>query len=114
MSLFRALIAVVLLLNGMAVPPAMAMRMAADAAPHAGHEAPVTDQAGSHDHQSTSMPDGNCCEDMSCECGCTVPQTVSLFMSPPRTSWRATLPDFTFVVKSIHSSPHSAPFRPPA
>lgn len=114
MTLIRALIALALLLNGMAMPPATAMHMAAGAVSHAGHEAPVPDQAGSHDHQSTSMPDGNCCEDMSCDCGCTVPQTTSLSMSSPRTSWRAELPDFTFVVKSIHSSPHSAPFRPPA
>lgn len=114
MTLLRAVIAVVLLLNGMAMPPATAMHTAAGAASHAGHQSPAPDQAGSHDHQSASTPDGNCCEDMSCDCGCAVPQAATLSMSLPRTSWRAPLPEFTFVVKSFHSSPPSAPFRPPA
>lgn len=114
MTLLRALIAVVLLLNGMAMPPATAMHAAGGAASHAGHQAPAPDQAGSHDHHSSGMPDDNCCEDMSCDCGCAVPQAATLPVSLPRTSWRASLPDFTFVVKSFHSSPISAPFRPPA
>jgi hypothetical protein len=113
-TVLRVLVAIVLLLNGMAMPPATAMHMAAGAASHAGHQSPAPDHAGSHDHQSSSMPDGNCCEDMSCDCGCAVPHAVTLTMSLPRTSWRAALSDFTFVVKSFHSSSLPAPFRPPA
>ncbi len=114
MIVLRTLVAVVLLLNGMAMPPATAMHTAAGATSHAGHDSPAPARDGPHDHDAAGMADGDCCEDSSCDCGCAVPHAVSLAASLPRTSWRTTLPEFTFVVKSFHSSPRSAPFRPPA
>jgi len=110
----RALTAVVLLLNDIAVPPATAMHTTAGATSHAGHDLPAPSQDGPHDHDAAGMAGGDCCEDMSCDCGCAVPNAVTVVSSLPRTSWRTTFAEFMFVVKSFHSSPLSAPFRPPA
>ena len=113
-TLLRALIAFVLLLNGLTMPPATAMHAAAGAASHAVHASPDPAPDASHHHESGPMAGGDCCENMSCDCGCAVPQAVTLVASLPHDFSRTTFPEFTFVVKSIHSSPLSAPFRPPA
>ena len=113
-TLLRALIAFVLLLNGLTMPPATAMHATAASASHAGHVAPEPAQDAPHRHESGHTAGGDCCEDMSCDCGCAGPQAVTLVASLPHEFWRTTFPEFTFVVKSIHSSPLSAPFRPPA
>lgn len=110
----RVLLAVALILNGMAVPPAVAMHAIAGAASHSGHHAPDTAPGQSHADHSAGMPGGDCCEGLGCDCGCTVPQAATLPITLPRTAWRVALPEFTFVVKSFHSSPLAAPFRPPA
>jgi len=60
------------------------------------------------------LPGGDCCEDMSCDCGCAAPPVATLPVSPLRVSWGTALPEFNFAVKSFHSSTLSAPFRPPA
>jgi hypothetical protein len=80
----RAFLIILLVLNGMGILPAAA------------------------------SPAGDCCGGVSCECGCAVPQAASLPASLPRGVWATVLPEFTFLVKSFHSSPHNAPFRPPA
>lgn len=84
---------------------------------HAGHSATDPGSADApieHDHDSGSMPGGDCCEDMSCDCGCAVPHAVTLPASLPRTSWNSVISEFAFSVKSFHTSSPSTPFRPPA
>jgi hypothetical protein len=113
-TLLRALIAFVLLLNGLTMPPATAMHTAGGAASHTGHVSPEPAQDASHHHESGHIAGGNCCENTSCDCGCAVPQAVPLVALLPHDFSRTTFPEFTFIVKSFHSSPLSAPFRPPA
>lgn len=122
--LIRVLIAVMLLLNGFAVPPASASHIAEDATSpsHDGHGQRSTPADsgpnGSHAHHSTDvsndMAGGDCCETPGCDCGCAAPHATTLPVSLPRMSWGMTLSEFTFAVKSVHSSPISVPFRPPA
>jgi hypothetical protein len=80
----RALLVVLLLLNGMGATSAFA------------------------------APGGDCCGGASCDCGCAAPQVATLPVTLSRDAWPAALPDFTFVAKPFHSSPYDAPFRPPA
>ena len=120
----RTLIAVMLLLNGLAVPPASATHVGAgEVSPsHDGHGPDPTPADpgpdGSHAHHSTDvsndMAGGDCCETVGCDCGCAAPHATTLPVSLPRGSWGLALPEFTFAVKSFHSSPIAAPFRPPA
>jgi hypothetical protein len=112
----RALSAIALIVNGMAVPPATAMQATAMAgeASHASHHPEEPMPAASHADHSAGVPGGDCCEGPGCDCGCAVPQAVNLSIALPRAAWRAASSEFTFVVKSFHSSPHAAPFRPPA
>jgi hypothetical protein len=115
---FRVLVAVVLLLNGLAMPPASALHAGAGSASHAGHT-PDSASAGlagdaSHCHHSADMESSDCCEISTCDCGCAAPQAATLPLRVLRTSWQPALPIFSFKVKSCHSSPLPAPFRPPA
>lgn len=119
---FRVLIAVMLLLNGLAVPSASHATAGASSPPHDGHvqdSRPAdTGVAESHSHhsadESTDVEMGDCCETSGCECGCAAPQSTTLPVSLARVSWGTALPEFAFTVKSLHSSPLSTPFRPPA
>jgi hypothetical protein len=120
----RVLIAVMLLLNGLAVPPASASHTSTGATSpsHDGHgqdSAPADPgPEGLHSHQSNDVSNdiagGDCCEASGCDCGCAAPQATTLPVSLPRVSWRLAPSQFTFAVKSFHSSPLSTPFRPPA
>lgn len=116
MIVLRSVLAVVLLLSGQVMQPATALHAAA--ASHAGHalDAAYADPADSapHAHHCTDMAIGDCCETTNCDCGCAAPHAPTLPVSPPRTNWRAALPEFAFVVKSFHSNTLPAPFRPPA
>lgn len=122
--LIRVLIAVMLLLNGLAVPPASATHVAegATSPSHEGHgphpTAAEPDSDESHAHHSSDvsndMTGGDCCEAPGCDCGCAAPHATTLPVSLPRLTWGVTLSEFTFAVKSFHSSPLSVPFRPPA
>jgi len=122
--LIRVLIAVMLLLNGLAVPPASASHVTTDARSpsHDGHGQDSTPEdpgpEGSHSHHSTElsydMAGGDCCETSGCDCGCAAPQATTLPVSLPRVSWGMALSEFTFAVKSFQSNTLSAPFRPPA
>ena len=122
--LIRVLIAVMLLLNGLAVPPASAshVAMGTTSPSHDGHgqgSARVDPgPQGTHSHHSADvandMAGGDCCETPGCDCGCAAPQATTLPVSLPRVSWGMALSEFTFAVKSFHSSSISAPFRPPA
>jgi hypothetical protein len=113
---WRASVVVLLVLNGAGTAPAAAIHapMAADEATHAGHHpaGPAVDAV--HEHGDAPVSFGDCCDDTGCDCGCAVQQ----FATPPgnlargdRAAW---LPEFAFVVKSFHSSPRNAPYRPPA
>ncbi len=112
----RALLVVLLVLNGASSAPAAAVHapMAAEEASHAGHHpaGPAGDAA--HGHDSAPLPGGDCCDDTSCDCGCAVPQVATSPAQVIRSIWRTALPEFAFVVKAFHSGPHNAPFRPPA
>jgi hypothetical protein len=122
--LIRVLIAVMLLLSGLAVPPASASHVTTDATSpsHDGHGQDSTPAdpgpEGSHSHHSTDvsndMAGNDCCEIPGCDCGCAAPHAATLPVSLPRVSWGMALSEFAFAVKSFHSSPLSTPFRPPA
>jgi hypothetical protein len=114
----RALLAVVLLLNGLAVPPVGAAHAATGMASHAGH-APDSAPAGSspdasHGEHADSVTGAGCCEVAACDCGCAAPQAMTLPVSLPRASWRTALFRSTFIATPLYSSPRPAPFRPPA
>jgi hypothetical protein len=110
----RALLAVILLLNGTAMPAAAAIHAAAGAARHASHDQPGHAPGSAPGHHSSGAVGGDCCDGMGCDCGCAVSQAATPPVALPRTAWRAALPEFAFIVKSFDSSPLAAPFRPPA
>ncbi len=116
MSGLRALMVILLVLNGARTAPAAAIHvpMAADQASHAGHHpaGPATDAA--HEHDAAPQAGGDCCDDISCDCGCAVPQVATSPADVPRGTWPTALPGFAFVVKAFHSGPNNTPFRPPA
>ena len=118
MITFRALLALVLLLNSLAMPPAIALHVATGMASHAGHAAHPAPAASGTDapmaHHIGDMTGGDCCDTARCDCGCAAPHVLTLPVSQPGTAWRTALPGFAFVVKSFHSSPLPALFRPPA
>lgn len=118
MIVARTLIAVLLLLNGLVMQPAAALHAPAGTASHAGHmpDSASSDFAGdvSHAQHSTGTVDDNCCESANCDCGCAAPHAATLPVAAQRASWQAALPAFAFAVKSFHSDPLPAPFRPPA
>lgn len=58
--------------------------------------------------------DGECCGGVSCDCGCAAPQGATLPVTVARGAGPTALPAFTFVAKPFHSSLYDAPFRPPA
>jgi hypothetical protein len=117
-TIVRALAAMLLLLNGLAVPPVAGAHGAAGAATdndHRSHHLPSdsrTDPA--HDRHSAGTPGGECCEAAFCDCGCASPQAATLPVLSPQASWHAASPRLRFAVKSFLSNPRSAPFRPPA
>jgi hypothetical protein len=112
--LIRALLAVALILNGMAVTPAVAMHAAPGVASHSDHHPQGPAPGDSHADHSSDVPGGDCCEGAACDCGCAVPQAASLPVMAPYATWQAALPEFAFAVKSFHSGPRATPFRPPA
>jgi len=116
MASLRALMVVLLVLNGASAAPAAAIHapMAGDEASHAGHHPDVPVRDAVHEHESAPMPGGDCCEDTSCDCGCAVPQVATSPGNLARSDWPTALSGFAFVVKSFLSSPRNAPFRPPA
>lgn len=109
MTVFRAWLAVLLLLNGLAMQPATATPVAAGSMSHAGHglDAPQV-----HQHGDSSSAD--CCEISACDCGCAVPQAATPPVVAARAGWQAALTVFAHRAKSVHSSVLPAPFRPPA
>lgn len=110
----RALLAVLLLLNGLAMPPAHAMHATGGMASHAGHHQSMPAPDSMPGHQGHGAPGGDCCTGVGCSCGCAVPHALVMPAVPLLPALHIPLPDFTFVVKSIDSSPLTAPFRPPA
>ena len=114
MIVLRALVAVLLILNGLVTQPAYAMHardgMASHAAHHQSMPAPDTMPAN-HGHGG---PPTDCCNGVGCNCGCAVPHTLSLPIVQLPPVGRAPLSEFTFIVKSFDSTPHATPFRPPA
>jgi hypothetical protein len=88
--------------------------MAADEGAHAGHQPASPTQDDVHEHHSAPVTGGECCDDTGCDCGCAVPQVATSPGNQTRSDWPTALPEFAFVVKSFHSSPRNAPFRPPA
>ncbi|HKY00161.1 MAG TPA: CopL family metal-binding regulatory protein [Steroidobacteraceae bacterium] len=118
MITFRALLAVVLLLNGLVMPPATALHAATGMASHTGHAPhPALADSGTDapiSHHAADMTGGDCCDAARCDCGCAASHVLTLPVSQPGTAWRTALPGFTFVVKSLPSSPLPALFRPPA
>lgn len=114
MIALRALLAVFLLLNSMAMPPATAMHAAGGMASHAGHHQSMPAPDTMPAHHGHGSPAGDCCDGMGCDCGCAMSQAATPPTALPRTAWQAALPEFAFVVKSFDSSPLAAPFRPPA
>jgi hypothetical protein len=117
-TIVRALATILLLLNGLAVPPVAGAHGAASAAmdnEHRAHHVPSESRPDSpHDRHSAGTPGGECCQAEVCDCGCAFPQAVTLPVPSPRASWHAATPRLTFAVKSFLSNPRSAPFRPPA
>ena len=118
MIVARTLIAVLLLLNGLVMQPVAALHAPAGNASHAGHmpDSASSDFAGdvSHAQHSSGTVSDDCCESANCDCGCAAPHAATLPVAVQRTCWQAALPAFAFAVKSFHSDPLSAPFRPPA
>lgn len=110
----RALFAVILLLNGLAMPPAHAMHATGGMASHAGHHSPMPAPESMPGHQGHGAPAGDCCNGMGCSCGCAVPHALILPVMSPLPVLLPAFPEFTFVVKSFDSDPLTAPFRPPA
>lgn len=116
MVALRAMLATALILNGMAMPPAAAMHGngAVDTASHAGHHPPDSAPSDSHADHSAGLPGDDCCDGANCDCGCAVPQVGTPPVTVTRMALRAALLEFAFVMKTFHSSPLAAPFRPPA
>lgn len=109
MTVFRAWLAVLLLLNGLAIQPANATPTAAGSMSHAGHglDAP-------HVHQHGDSSDAGCCDVSACDCGCALPQAATPPVVAARAGWEAARTVFAHCAKSIHSGVLPAPFRPPA
>ena len=116
----RSLMAVLLLLNGLVMQPSAASHAATGMAAHTGHVPNAASAASdfaddaSHAHHSMGTTGDDCCETATCDCGCAAPHAATLPVAVQRTSWQAALPSFAFSVKSFHSEPFPAPFRPPA
>ena len=99
----RALIAVVLLLNGLVIQPAAAFNASA----------PATGEA-SHMHHAMGEAGDDCCETTACDCGCAISQAATLPVTMPRTSCQVAPPAFGLAARHFHTRPLSTPFRPPA
>ena len=120
MIVVRSLLAVLLFLNGLVMQPSAASHAATGMAAHTGHmpnaaygDSDSADDA-SHAHHSMGTTGDDCCDTATCDCGCAAPHAATLPVAVQRTSWQAALPLFAFSVKSFHSDPFAAPFRPPA
>jgi len=110
----RALLALALMLNGTALPPAMAASDVLDAAAHAGHHGPgyLPDQAPAHDPDDS--PASDCCDGMGCGCGCAGPQLVPLPVAATSRAWDGAPAVFILASAPFSASLIAAPFRPPA
>jgi hypothetical protein len=98
------------MLNGSAMPPAVAMNDAPDSATHAGHHG----MDHSSDQAPADKPLGDCCDGLGCGCGCAGPQTVPLPVTGMLRAWDRAPEIFTFKVAPFSASLVTAPFRPPA
>jgi hypothetical protein len=110
----RILFILALLLNAAAAMASAVPDATPEPSGHAAHH-------GSDDAPSAPAGDGHgvghstdCCSQSGCDCGCAAPQVTTLPISVPRTAWRTAIPRITYIVKSVHSNPLPAPFRPPA
>jgi hypothetical protein len=109
----RVLLALALILNGMAMPPAVAMVGASSGPEHAGHHMPESPPGQPSTDDGGDQP-GSCCDRMGCDCGCAGPQAVPFTAVVAPGAW-----DRAPTLSVLSSTPVlpnliAAPFRPPA
>ena len=112
--LLRALLALALMLNGTALPPAAATGTPPNHATHAHQHVPngLPDQAPAGD--LAPGPATDCCDGKACDCGCTAPQAGPLRRAATSRAWTAVPVRPATVNAPYASSLISTPFRPPA
>lgn len=109
----RVLLALALILNGTAMPPAAAMAAASDAADHSGHHMPNPPAGQAATDESGELP-GSCCYGIGCDCGCAGPHAVPLAAGAAPGAWNATPAASGFSSALLLPDLIAAPFRPPA
>jgi hypothetical protein len=109
----RVFLALALILNGTAMPPAVAMDPVSSDPAHAGHHLPGSTPGQPSTDDAGDLP-GSCCDRMGCDCGCAGPQAVPFTAVAAPGAWdRApalSVPSSTRLLPNLIA----APFRPPA
>ena len=109
----RVLLALALVLNGTAIPPAVAMDAPASDPAHAGHHMPGSQPDQSSSDDTGNLP-GSCCDGMGCDCGCAGPQAVPFTAIATPGAWDR-VPGLSVLSGTpILANLIAAPFRPPA
>lgn len=114
-QLFRALVALSVMLNAMTAPPALA---SAESAMHGSHHGqgepaePVREPALSDDPSSPMSPD--CCGGEACDCGCAGPAVVAPRAHVDLRQSAGPQPNSAKVTTFHALDAPGAPFRPPA